>query len=126
MKKIIIALLSLFMIVSFTTMASAGGPLTNTAGATLSLPDSGAGPGITFSPSPSTLLSAWTSATNFTLISASSKTTTDNGIEYGIDSDSNTIYQKIQATDSAVTATTSATALPAGFKDKAGNDAPTS
>ena len=127
MKKMIIAILSLFMIMSFVTLASAATARTTSGGAAITLADSGAGPGVTFNPSPSTVMSVATSATNFTIIGASSKTTEDNGIEYGVISGSNAMYQMTQANGGAVTATTSTApgSLPsADFKDKNGNTAP--
>jgi len=129
MKKITIAIMSLFMIMSFSTIVSAAASADNNGtGGSLTVDGSvGAGPDLTFNPSPSTLVSVFTSATNYTLITASSKTTTSTGIEYGLDSDTSVVYQKVQATDSAVTAATSATALPGSdFKDKAGTTAPNS
>ena len=129
MKKMIIAILSLFMIMSFVTLASAATVTATSAsgGAAITLADSGAGPGVTFNPSPSTVMSVATSATNFTIIGASSKTTEDNGIEYGVISGSNAMYQMTQANGGAVTDTTSTApgSLPsADFKDKNGNTAP--
>jgi hypothetical protein len=130
MRKITIAIISLFMVLSFTAMASAAESHNSTAGATVTITSSGGttcpGPNFTFDPSPSTLMSVFTSATNFTIIAASSKTNTTTGIEYGLDSDTSVVYQKTQATAGHVTSTTSANALPSGFKDKAGNTAPTS
>jgi len=127
MKKMIIAIVSLFMIMSFITLASAATVTATSAsgGAAITLADSGAGPGVTFNPSPSTLISAATNATLFTITAASSKTTTANGIEYGVISGSNAMYQMTQAADNAVTASTTPGSLPsANFKDKNGNTAP--
>jgi len=130
MRKITIAIISLFMILSLTAMASAAEWNNSTAGDTVTITSSGGticpGPNFTFDPSPSTLMSVSTSATNFTIIATSSKITTSTGIEYGIDSDTSVVYQKTQATQGEVTSTTSATALPSGFTDKSGNTAPTS
>jgi len=132
MKKIIITLLSLSMVMFFSGMASATDASQADDG-TLSITSSGGttcpGPSIAFTPSPSTLMDAATSATNFTIIAASSKTTggaSGNGIEYGIDSDTNVLYQKVQVADGAVSACTDEDTLPSGFIDKSGNAAPTS
>jgi len=128
MKKIIIAILSLFMAMSFATFAVATAITTTAGGAAVAITNAGGpggGPTLSFTPSPSTVMSTFTSPTQFTITAASKKTTTANGIEYGIDSDTSVIYQKVQAADGAVTATTSAATLPTPsvFKDKAGNDA---
>lgn len=131
MKKKIFAIISLFMIMSFSTVVSAA-EMNNDTGGTLTVTSSGGttcpGPDLTFNPSPSSLMSIFPSATNFTAIAASSKTTGGtggNGIEYAIDSGTSVIYQKVQAADSEVTATTGADNLPTGFTDKAGVAAPT-
>ena len=123
MKKIIIAIMSLFMIMSFATMAAAGATAeTSTGGADVVIGGtSDTGGALTYNPSPSTLMSVQSSATSFTVISASSKTTTDTGIEYGIKSSETDIFQMRQATDYDVTTPTSATVLGGSFKDKAGN-----
>ena len=132
MKKIRIAILALFMIMSLSTMAISAECNNGTGGAVTISGGTTAGPDLIFRPSPSTLISAYTSDTNYTIIAASDKTTGSDtatppsGIEYGIDSDTSAMYQMVQAKTDAVTATTSATALPDGFTDKAGNAAPTS
>ena len=133
MKKTTIAILSLFMTMSFATMALAATTVTTeTGGEDVAIANDtgpGAGPTLTFTPSPSTLMSITTDATNFTIIAASSKTTggtSGNGIEYGIDSGEAAVYQMVQATAEKVTATDSATILPDTFEDKAGNGAPQS
>ncbi len=125
MKKTLIAILSLFTIMSLTTFvyaadfvnASAGAKITITGGTT-------AGPDLEFTPSPSTLMSASTSPTDFTITAASSKTTDENGIEYGLDSSTSDVYQQVQATTGAVTVTDSATTLPGSFTTKAGVTSP--
>ena len=127
MRKITIAIISLFMVLSFTAMASAAESHNSTAGATVTIDSSNCpGPNLTFNPSPSTVMSVSTTATAFTIIAASSKTNKDTGIEYGLVSDTSVVYQKTQTTAGAVTPTTSANALPSGFKDKSGKTAPTS
>ena len=123
MKKITIAILSLCMVISFTTMALATGAENNSTGGTLTIV-SDTGPGLTFNPSPSTVMSSFTSGTEYTIIAASSKTTADNGIEYGVVSSSNSVYQMKQATKEVCQ--TAAATLPTGFKDKAGTGAPQS
>lgn len=126
MKKIMIAILGLFMIMSFATMVSAETQTGTTSSRSLTFAASNTpGPPITFTPSPSTLMSVTTSDVAFSITAASSKTTTDTGLEYGILSSSNAVYQMAQAANNAVTATTSATALPStSFQDKDGNTAP--
>jgi len=129
MKKIIFVMMSICMIMSFSTIVSAA-EINNSTGGVLTVKSSGGttcpGPDFVFNPSPSSLLSIFTSATNFTAIAASSKTTggsNGNGIEYAIDSDTSVMYQKVQATSNKITATTGADTLPTGFTDKAGNAA---
>lgn len=72
------------------------------------------GPNLTYTPSPSTLMSSTSIATAYTITAASSKTDTDNGMEYGILSTSEGYFQRKQATDNDVTPTDDATALPTG------------
>lgn len=130
MKKIIITMMSLFMIMSFSTMAIAVESSQEKAGTPVLIGTAGVLGGVlSYSPSPSTLMSVFTSPIQFTATSASSKTTglstapnSPTGIEYGIDSDLTAVYQKIQAVTGSVTATTSAVTLPTptDFKDKNG------
>ncbi len=124
MKKIMTLIFALFIVASFSTAAiaedvdgaSSGGAITFNATNT-------SGPAVTYTPSPSTIIAASTSDVAYAITSASGKTDTDNGIEYGILSSSEQIYQRTQATANDVTATTSATALPGtSWKDKAGNE----
>ena len=131
MRKITIAIISLFMVLSFTAMASAAESHNSTAGATVKINSSGGttcpGPPLTFNPSPSTVMSVSTTATAFTIIAASSKTTTkDTGIEYGLVSGESAVYQRTQENPGEVTDAPTAGTLPSDFKDKAGNTAPTS
>ena len=105
MKKNVIAIICAIMLSFVSTMAFAGAITSASAGASVALTDSGAGPGLTFTPSPSSFVSVFASDTAFTITSASAKTTTDNGIEYGILSSSNAMYQQVQAEDRTVTAT---------------------
>ena len=120
MNKLTVAFITLFMILSFTTMASAAGPFTSTGtGIAITFTSSGAGPALEFTPSPSTLISGITTATTFTAVAASSKTTTENGIEYAVISTENAMYQKVQATTATVTP--AAATLDSDFLDKAGN-----
>lgn len=78
----------------------------------------GEGPGIVFTPSPNTLISCSTSATAYTIVAASNRTSTDNGIEYCLISSNNNIYQKTQAKNSIVTqAGTSPGSKPGEDKD---------
>ena len=123
MKKIIIAIMSLFMIMSFATMAAAGPAAeTTTGGADVVIGGtSDTGGALTYNPSPSTVMSVKSLATSFTIISASSKTTTTTGIEYGIKSSETDVFQMRQATDGEVSTPTSATELGGTFTDKAGN-----
>jgi len=126
MKKMIIAIMTVFLIMSFTTMVSAEVQTSSSAGAGITFAASNtSGPSITYTPSPSSLVSAFTSATAFTITGGSGKTTTSNGIEYGVVSSENAMYQRVQATSNTVTAADSATSLPgSNWKDKAGNTAP--
>ena len=124
MNKLIITLTSLFIIMSFSTIASAAGVFTSaSAGAAITFTTSGAGPTLVFTPSPSTLISSITSATAFGITAASAKTDTTNGIEYGAVSTSNAMFQMQQKTKNAVQV--AALILPTGFKDKSGTAAPT-
>ena len=130
MRKITIAIISLFMVLSFTAMASADqNDTTTTGGATVTINKSSTcpGPRLTFNPSPSTVMSFSTTATAFTIIAASSKTTKKNtGIEYGLVSGESAVYQRTQENPGEVTDAPTAGTLPSDFKDKAGNTAPAS
>jgi len=129
MRKITIAIISLFMVLSFTAMASAAENHNSTAVAAVTINKSSTcpGPPLTFNPSPSTVMSFSTTATAFTIIAASSKTTKKNtGIEYGLVSGESAVYQRTQENPGEVTDAPTAGTLPSGFKDKAGNTAPAS
>ena len=132
MKKNIIAIICAIMLSFVSTIAFAGTTTAQTkAGDPITVDGSTntcAGPNLSFTPSSSTLISATTSDTEYTVTSASSKTTKATGMEFGIDSSSNAMYQKQQAVDNAITDTDSAAILPtpANWKNKAGNTAPTS
>ena len=82
------------------------------------------GPAMTYTPSPSTLMSSFTSATAYTIASASSKTDTNNGMEYGILSTNEGYFQRAQTAAGVVPVCASATLLPAGtaWKDKNGSE----
>ena len=130
MKKNIMIIVYALMLSFVSTMVFAGNtaaPAPADAGNPITILGTSAtcpGPSLTFTPSPATLISASTSGTAFTITSASGKTTTANGIEYGILSSRNQMYQRIQTTDNDVTDTASAIALPGtDWKDKAGNSA---
>ncbi|MBT6338859.1 MAG: hypothetical protein HOJ48_06135 [Desulfobacula sp.] len=111
MKKYTIIIMSLFMIILFSSGAYALTADTSTGGATVTLTSSSSSRAdLTFTPSPSTVMSAVTSATAYTVIGASSKTTTSTGIEYSLISGSAVVYQKVQATTNDVTDVTSGTA----------------
>jgi hypothetical protein len=89
MKKIIMTILGLFIIISFATTASAVDGAAITFGT------------LTFNPSASTSITAMTTAPadttpSYTIISGSSKAG-ENGIEYGIVSAYNVIYQRTTA-----------------------------
>ena len=123
MRKITIVIMGIFMIISFSTMASAETQTSASSGAAITFASAtDAGPGITFTPSPSTIVSGSTAETTFTITSGSSKAG-ENGIEYGIVSTDAGIYQRsITTTTYIPQPTASATALPGtGWLDKAGN-----
>lgn len=112
MTKNIIISFGLFISLALGSAAWAG---------TVTIKDSNAGGGdLVFQSSPSTLMSEVTSGSAFTIVSASSKTTKANGIEYCLISGNGNIYQMKQAGDGAVTtAGTTAGALAAtGFAVK--------
>jgi len=122
MKKIIIAILGFFVIISFTTPVSADEATTGTIGAEITITAAGTGPDMSFTPSPSTIISTFTSDTTYTITTGSTKAG-DNCIEYGIISTDNNMYQREVATSGSVAAATSATALPgSGWADKGGNE----
>lgn len=121
--------MSLFTMMIFASTALAAGADDNgTAGGDVLTITGGttAGPALTFTPSPSTLITVFTAPTEFTATAASAKTTMANGIEYGIDSDTSDMYQMVQGADNDVTDADAADALPSTFETKAGVAAPTS
>lgn len=123
MKKYTIIIMSLFMIILFSSSAYSLTADTSTGGATVTLESSSSSRAdLTFTPSPSTVMSVITSATAHTVIGASSKTTTSTGVEYCLISGSAVVYQKVQATSNDVTDVTSGTAgtAPTGFAARGG------
>ena len=115
MKKNIIIALGLLMTIAFTASSWAG---------VITIDGSNAGGGnLDFSASPNTLMSEVTSATAFTIVTASSKTTMANGIEYCMVSVDGYIRQMKQAADGAVTDVSAATpgTYPANFVVKGGS-----
>lgn len=113
MKKNIIVALGLLMTIAFTASAWAGD---------ITITGSDPGGNLVFKASPNTLVSHSTDATAFTLVTASSKTTTENGIEYCMVSIDGYIRQMKQAADGAVTDISgdAAGAIPADFTVKGG------
>lgn len=80
------------------------------------------GPDLVYTPSPSSLMSACSSSTAYTITAASSKTDTNNGMEYGIRSINEGYFQRKQVEANKVEATTSDTTLPGdNWLDKNGN-----
>ncbi|MDA3918359.1 MAG: hypothetical protein PF690_15485 [Deltaproteobacteria bacterium] len=123
MKKIIMAILGLFIIISFATTASAAD------GAAISISDAGGtGGALDFNPSSSTSIGAFTAENTFTIVAASTKAG-ENAIIYGVISTENVIYQaSVDLSDTSVTLPTSATALPttdtSDWKTKSGSTPP--
>ena len=90
--------------------------------ADVTISDSNAGGGdLVFTPSPSTTMNTATSASAFTIVSASTKTTTANGIEYALVSADGNIYQMKQAKDATATAAGTAGTVPTDFAVKGGS-----
>ena len=82
MKKIIITIMGLFMIVMFSNNVYAGDVDTTDAGVDVVVPDAGNGPGLTYVPSPGTIMSVTSVDTDFTIVSTSTKTTGGIGMIY--------------------------------------------
>ncbi len=126
MKKIIILAISLLLV---STGASFAGTQTATAdGDAIAIPAGSAGGGaMDFNPSSSTTISVTTFATRFEIISGSQKNNTDDGMEYGVVSWDNAVYQRNLQTDNTITASTG-TIVTANdtFVNKAGNTCPDS
>lgn len=126
MRKITSVIIGLFMVISFSTIASAETQTSASSGAAVTFAASSAtcpGPTITYTPSPSTIISATTSDIAFAITSGSTKAAA-NAIEFGILNTDPGMYQRtIADTSTYVPApTTSATALPGtGWADKGGN-----
>lgn len=87
---------------------------------TISGTNSGGGD-LVFTPSPSTTMNPATTPSAFTIVSASTKTTQANGIEYALISADGNIYQMKQAADGIATAAGTAGVVPTGFAVKGGS-----
>ena len=122
MKKYTIIIMGLFLIMFFSGSAYALTADTSTGGDTVTLTSSSSSrANLIFTPSPNSLMSIVTSATAYTVVGASSKTTTSTGIEYCLVSGSAIVYQKPQATDNDVTDVTGFTAgASTGFSARGG------
>ena len=117
MIKHMAIILGVFLCVGLSSTAFAGKNAQTDGVLTISS-ETDAGPGLTYTPSPSTDMACTTSSTAYVITSASLKTDKDNGMEYGILSRNEGYYQRKQETANKVTATgDSATALPAGGDD---------
>lgn len=114
MKKNIMILLGLLMMVTF---ASSSWALTITGGTTIT-----GAPSLSFTPSPSSVMAADTIATDFSITSASSKTTTANGLEYAMVSTNGNIYQRTQVGNGVVEdpETAAVDVVPTGYSVKGG------
>ena len=122
MKKYIMVIIFALMLSFVSTMAFADAVTSGSVGAAITMTDA-VGPDLVFTPSPSTFISVWVADTTFTIVSHSGKTDSTNGIDYGILSTNNAMFQRQQTADaSTATPASSATALPgSGWTDKAGN-----
>lgn len=98
MKKIMITLMSVFMIACFTNSVYATDFPTHTAGATIDIPDTngGSGDSVEYTPSPGTIIDGAAETTVFTIVTCNDKADAD-GIIYSVISADNVIYQSPQA-----------------------------
>lgn len=122
MKKTIITITGLFMVILLSSSAYAATATTTAGGADVTLTSThGTAPDLTYTPSPSTLMSVVTSTTAYTIASASSKTDLTTGIEYCLISGDSIVYMKTQATAATVTsAGSTAGTIAADFAAKGG------
>ncbi len=90
-----------------TTLNGSTSSITNTNGTM-------GGPSLTYNTSPSVEMSVTTSASDYSITSANTKTGADNGMEYGVLATTTGYAQRQKTTDKGTgpAATTSATALP--------------
>lgn len=115
MKKYLVPIICVGFVLLCTTASMAGTTTLNSGNSTLTNNNGTmGGPALTYNTSPSVEISVTTSASDYAITSANTKTGTDNGMEYGVLA-TTTGYaqrQKTTAKDSGPEATTSATALP--------------
>ena len=115
MKKYLIPIICVSFILSYAAISLAGTTTLNgTTSAITNTNGTMGGPSLTYNVSPSVEMSVTTSASDYAITSANTKTGTDNGMEYGVLA-TTTGYaqrQKTTAKDSGPAATSSATALP--------------
>lgn len=123
--KIIAILVCTLAFTSTIALAETDTHTTAEAGTVLTLPGAAVRTGgvvFNFTPSPSTVMSVFTSVTGFTLAAGSIKTTVGNGLEYGVTATESAIFQRDKTTGQDVIQQLSATVLTgAGWLDKAGN-----
>ena len=108
MKKLSIIFMCIVFAFGIVTLGHAG---STSGGARVNMPDSGPGPGISFSPSPNVEIGWNSAAAEFCINAQNDKTNMDNGLEYGIWSGYSGYYQQQKvvaaAPDGAITAPTS-------------------
>ncbi len=115
MKKYLIPIICFSFIFSWATISLAGTTTLNSSTSSITNTNGTmGGPSLTYNVSPSVEMSVTTSASDYAITSANTKTGTDNGMEYGVLA-TTTGYaqrQKTTAKDSGPAATSSATDLP--------------
>ena len=112
------------VLLSICLSSTAFAAVANQSGGTLTITTPTAacpGPDMLYTPSPSTVMAAFTSDVAYAITAVSSKTDTENGMEYGILSSNEGYFQRAQTTTTVV-APTVATSLPgSNWKDKNGS-----
>jgi len=129
MKSFKITIISACILTLISVTAFAAGLADNEsggAGSTLVVASdtNSASPTFEFTPSPSTLIAVYTDENIYSLAATSSKTTTDNGVVYGVLSSASAVFQLAQSADGENVTLAAADALPGSFVDKAGNTTP--
>lgn len=126
MKIFKIVMICSVMLTLISTASFAETVATTTGGTPLALTSStnATSPAFSFTPSPSTIMAVQTSALAFALTAASTKTTTANGVMYGVLSSQSPVYQYAQQADGALVAPASEASLGSSWADKSGNTAP--
>lgn len=123
MKNMMQIALAFSLVIGLSFSAHAAEITTTEGGAELQITDSGSGPGLNFTPSGNTVMTVTADGDDYYIGAASSKTTTDNGLDYCMISGYSGYYQKTQASDGGVATGGTAGTAPTGWTAMGGAEA---